>query len=75
MPETTWKGGTVQGGACAIALATRPEEAPLTDPPWRAAQSEADEATVSVQACLDPMAAEDWAMRQECRDGVGECEG
>ena len=41
--------GTVKGGACAIAVATRPEEAPLTGLPWRATQSGADEAPVSVQ--------------------------
>jgi hypothetical protein len=44
LPETAWKGGTVKGGACAIASATRPEGAPLTGLPWRATQSEADEA-------------------------------
>jgi hypothetical protein len=45
------EGETVKGGACAIAVATRPEGAPLTGLLWRARQSEADEAAVSVQTC------------------------
>jgi hypothetical protein len=46
--KSAWKGGTVKGGACAIASATRPEGAPLTGLAWRATQSEADEAPVSL---------------------------
>ena len=51
--RTAWKGGTVKGGACAIALATRPEGAPLTGPSWRATQSEADEAPIEEMTCQD----------------------
>ena len=43
------EGGTVKGGACVIASATRPAGAPLTGPSWRAAQSEADEAPMPVR--------------------------
>jgi hypothetical protein len=47
--KTALKGGTVKGGACAIASATLPQGAPFTGLPWRATQSEADEAPVSVR--------------------------
>ena len=49
--ETAWKGGTVKGGAGAIASATRPQGAPLTGPSWRATQSEADEAPMEEMTC------------------------
>jgi hypothetical protein len=52
--ETAWKGGTVKGGACAIASATRPQGAPSTGPCWRATQSEADEAPVSARPVSGP---------------------
>ena len=37
---------------------TRPEGAPLTGLPWRATQSEADEAPVSLQTCPVPLGPE-----------------
>jgi hypothetical protein len=49
--KSAWTGGTVKGGACAIAMATRREEAPLPGLPWRATQSEAAEAPLPVQTC------------------------
>jgi hypothetical protein len=43
------EGRDCKGGACAIAVATRPQGAPLTGLPWRATRSEADEAPVPVR--------------------------
>ena len=46
-----WKGGTVQGGACAIASATA--KLPLTGLRWRATQSGAEEAPSEEMTCRD----------------------